>query len=150
MANWGKDYPITSVDILKRVYTQYPYFHKGLEVECKDGQRIAKARKRGLRLFGYSTEEYKTAWQMLGIDPYCTKGESLDKLPYSNDVFDLVLVPFAMEDIDLVELWRVGSRLFYIKLQPTKDWLKEILKFPWKIEVYQKSNIGNLIFECRK
>lgn len=148
--NWGKDYPITSVDILKRVYTQYPYFHRGLEVECKDGQRILTARKRGLRLFGYSTGEFKTAWHMLGIDPYCTKGENLKVLPYENNAFDLVVVPFVMEDINLHEIFRIGSRLIYLKLKPTKDWLKEVLSFPWKLEVYQKANTGNLIFECRK
>jgi hypothetical protein len=150
-ANWGKDYPITSMDILKRVYTQYPYFHKGLEIECKDGQRIATARKRGLRLFGYSMGEYRTAWQLLGVDPYCTKGESLDDLPYENGMFDLVIVPFAMDYVNLDEIYRVGNRMFYMKLKPNgTDWLDKILKKQWKIEVYQISNIGNMILECRK
>lgn len=142
------DYQITKEEILKRAYTQYPYFHRGLEIECKDGQRIVTARKRGMRLFGYSTGEYKTAWQMLGVDPYCTKGESLDKLPYDDNTFDLVMLPFTLEYVNLDELFRIGSRLFSLKLKG--DWLKKVLELPWKLEVYQKSLMGNEIFECRK
>ena len=142
------EYKITRDEILRRAYTQYPYFHRGLEIECKDGQRILTARKRGLRLFGYSTEEYKTAWVVQGIDAYCKKGESLDNLPYDDDLFDLVIVPNALDYVNLDELYRVGNRLFYLKTKP--GWLDKVLKLPWKLEVYQKSLVGNEIFECRK
>lgn len=146
-----KEYPITSTEILKRVYTQYPYFHRGLEIECKDAQRIAAARKRGLRLFGYSTKNYRTAWVMLGLDPYITIGESLDQLPYEDEMFDLVVIPNAMDNVNLDEIHRIGSRLFYLKLKMNgRNWLTEILSRQWKVEVYQVSDIGNMIVECRK
>ena len=143
------EYKVDLDEILRRAYTRYPYFHRGIEIECKDGQRIQTVRKRGFRLFGWSGRDYSNAWKLLGIDPFISTKGYINHLPYKDDEFDFVSVPFESEDLDYDELYRIGSRIFYIKLKPTED-IKPVLKMPWKVEVYQQSNIGNHIFECRK
>ena len=145
-------------ELLWRAFTQYPYFHRGLEIECGNADRIRVGRRRGLSLYGISSHNLIGAWKMQGLDPYIKIGSVLD-LPYPDESFDFVTHPSTMQVDDyataIKEIYRVGSRSFYMNLfidefQTKEMSIKLIVDAGFRIEAAQESMFGNLIIEARK
>jgi len=147
-------------ELLWRAFTQFPYFHRGLEIGCKTGERIRVARRRGLNLYGVDPKDLRNAWGIQGVDLYIKVGE-LPNLPYEDELFDYVTHPKPVRVPDdqylaaLKEICRVGSRSFYMNLpldeKKTMEWyLPMIIDAGFKIEAIQKSMGGNLVMEARK
>ena len=147
--------PIEVEDFVLRVITQYPYFHRGLEVGCGDGQRIRIARRRGQNLYGTDPKDWKNSWMAQGIDPYCQISES-QNLPFNDETFDFVIHPKPINEWPiLVELSRVASRTIWAKCRLGEDadkwfWLDIAVEFGCKVEGFTESTEGNLILEMRK
>jgi len=147
-------------ELLWRAYTQYPYFHRGLEIGCGMGERIRVARRRGLSLYGVNPRDLKGAWGIHGVDVYIKVGE-LPNLPFEDELFDFVTHPYPVMVPDdvyadaLKDICRVGSRTFYMSLpldeKKTMEWyVPLIIGAGFKIEAIQKSMGGNLVVEARK
>ena len=150
-------------ELLWRAFTQYPNFHKGLEIECGTGRRIRVGRKRGHNIHGVNSSNLKGAWVTYCIDTYIKVGK-LPGLPYPDMSFDYVTCPYPLKIYDwgtaLKEIWRVGSRSFYMSLPMTvcigsyKDnmecYVKMLLDAKFRIEVIQISMDGHLIVEAAK
>jgi len=141
-------------ELLRKVFTQYPVFYRGLEVGCGDGQRIRVGRGRGLNLYGCDIKDFKNAWAIQGIDPYVRK-VNLHSLPYKDEMFDFVSYPKAFKPSKKVfkELYRVGSRNYYLKLDTKRNmgfWAKVLAEVGFRLEVMNVSTDGHLVVEARK
>lgn len=144
-------------ELLWRAFTQYPYFHRGLEIGCGTGERIRVGRRRGLNLYGCNPKDLKNAWGVQGVDLFIKVGE-LPNLPYSDGLFDFVTHPYPMRVPNyrdaLRDMNRVGSRSYYISLPLDKEtmgaYVSMLKDTGFKIEAIQESMGGNLVVEARK
>ena len=154
----GTEKTVNQKELLLKVFTQYPFFHRGLEMCCGDGQRVRTGRYRGLNLYGTETDKrWANSWLAQGIDPYIRVCPSY-KTPFEDESFDFVIHPKPIGGSGVLqEIYRIGSRSFWAKCElrpkgrkePT-EWLAEALEIGFRIEGYTISTENNLILEMRK
>jgi hypothetical protein len=141
-------------ELLRKIFTQYPVFYRGLEIGARDGQRVRIGRARGLNLYGTDEFDWSTAWKAQGIDPYMHVAK-VGKLPFPDEMFDFVTHPDPVGPTikNLKEIYRVGSRSFYIKIKPKWEMPKlarRLAAVGFRIEVMNMTSGGNIVVEARK
>lgn len=94
-------------------------FKSFLDVGCGLGNAVKVLRQKGYKACGVDIANLKDIWREKGIEKYCDVYPA-HKLPYADNVFDMVFSTGVMEHIrpdyvdqTLDEIFRVGKKYFY-------------------------------------